>query len=186
MKRLWVTGYRAYELGIFKVNDPKIEVIKYAIKRELIQQIENGTKWIITGPQSGIEEWTIEIVNTLKSEYDIRIAMIAPYVNIEKNWRPERQNKFIGLQTMVDYYANVSAQEYQNPGQLKAYQKFMVTHTDGALLIYDTEFEGKTMYDYNVIMVRNQKNNYPTYLISFDDLQEYGFEYHELQKSDNY
>ena len=28
--RLWVTGYRSYELGTFGDKDPKIKVIKYA------------------------------------------------------------------------------------------------------------------------------------------------------------
>lgn len=186
MERLWVTGYRAYELGIFKANDPKIEVIKYAIKREISQQIENGIKWIITGPQSGIEQWTIDVVNTLKEDYNIQIAMLAPYLNIEKNWRAERQNQFIQMQTMVDYYASVSAHEYQSPSQLKAYQKFMLTHTEGALLIYDPEFEGKSAYDYDVITAWQQKNNYVLQTVSFDDLQEYGFEYAQIQKNDNY
>ncbi|WP_281510461.1 SLOG family protein, partial [Lactobacillus taiwanensis] len=30
MKRLWVTGYRSYELSIFSDKDPKLAVIKYA------------------------------------------------------------------------------------------------------------------------------------------------------------
>lgn len=84
MTRLWVTGYRAYELGVFKNDDLKVAVIKYALKRELINQFEQGVDWIITGPQLGIEQWTIEVVNELKADYAVQVAMMAPYLNVEK------------------------------------------------------------------------------------------------------
>lgn len=184
MGRLWITGYRAYELGVFKNNDPKIEVLKYALRTEIIQQIENGVEWIITGPQSGIEQWVIEVVNELKNEYDIHVAMIAPYLNIEKNWKPERQAQLAQLKISVDYYASVSAHEYQNPSQLKSYQTFMLTHTDSGLFIYDLEFEGKTMYDYRIVKEFQQKHPYSLQTISFDDLQEYALAYGEMQESD--
>lgn len=32
MKRAWITGYRSYELNIFKDNDPKVQVIKEVLK----------------------------------------------------------------------------------------------------------------------------------------------------------
>lgn len=31
-KRLWVTGYRAYELNVFGSNDPKLKVLKTSLK----------------------------------------------------------------------------------------------------------------------------------------------------------
>lgn len=183
MSRLWVTGYRAYELGIFKPDDPKVAVLKYALKMALINQLEQGVDWIITGPQLGVEQWTIEIINEIKGDYDVKVAMIAPYQNVEKNWKPERQVQLQQLKALVDYYASVSKHEYQNPSQLHAYQNFMLTHTDGALLIYDPEFEGKTMYDYKVIGLYQQQKSYPLQAISFDDLQEYAIEYSELSES---
>lgn len=30
MQRLWVTGYRSYELSVFGENDEKLKVIKYS------------------------------------------------------------------------------------------------------------------------------------------------------------
>ena len=33
--RLWITGYRSYELGIFNDNDPKVAVIKYCLENNL-------------------------------------------------------------------------------------------------------------------------------------------------------
>ncbi|WP_238375766.1 SLOG family protein, partial [Leuconostoc mesenteroides] len=40
--RLWVTGYRSYELGTFGDKDPKIKVIKYALHQTLKEQVDNG------------------------------------------------------------------------------------------------------------------------------------------------
>ena len=35
MTSLLVTGYKSFELGIFKDKDPKVTIIKKAIKRDL-------------------------------------------------------------------------------------------------------------------------------------------------------
>ena len=40
MQRLWVTGYRSYELNVFGDRDPKITVIKYALKNYFVSLIE--------------------------------------------------------------------------------------------------------------------------------------------------
>ena len=56
MKRVWVTGYRSYELNIFKDNDPKVQVIKEVLKNYLRAQLElnDDEFWVITGPQMEI------------------------------------------------------------------------------------------------------------------------------------
>lgn len=47
--RLWITGYRSYELGIFNDNDPKVAVIKYCLENNLNSLLEKGLEWVITG-----------------------------------------------------------------------------------------------------------------------------------------
>lgn len=47
--RLWVTGYRSYELGIFKTDDKKIEVIKYALRQLFERKLDEELEWIISG-----------------------------------------------------------------------------------------------------------------------------------------
>ena len=41
-KVIYVSGYRSFELGVFKENDPKIQVVKNVLKRELRQLAEEG------------------------------------------------------------------------------------------------------------------------------------------------
>ncbi len=69
MSRLWVSGYRSYELGIFQSKDPKVTIIKEAIKQFICQRIDDGVDWIITGPQLGVEQWTIEVTLELKKRF---------------------------------------------------------------------------------------------------------------------
>ena len=62
MQRLWVTGYRSYELNTFSDNDPKIAVVKYVLKRRFVDLIEEGQlDWIITGANLGVEQWAAEV-----------------------------------------------------------------------------------------------------------------------------
>lgn len=67
MSNLIISGYRSFELGVFKEDDPKIIVIKKCLKENLINLIENGVEWILVGGQSGVEQWSAEVVNELKS-----------------------------------------------------------------------------------------------------------------------
>ncbi len=42
MERLWLTGYRSYELSVFSDTEPKVEVIKYVLTKRLQDEIENN------------------------------------------------------------------------------------------------------------------------------------------------
>ena len=60
MKRLWVTGYRSYELSIFSDKDPKLTVIKYTLTNYFKSLLEEGKiDWIISGANLGIEQWAL-------------------------------------------------------------------------------------------------------------------------------
>lgn len=182
MLRLWVTGYRSYEMGTFGDKDPKIVVIKYALKRVLREQIDNGLEWIITGGQLGIEQWTVEVVIELKAEFpSLKVAIMLPFQAFGSQWQANSQAKLKELLAKSDFAESVSNAPYQGPHQLQSYQKFMLTHTDGALLVYDTTFEGKTVYDYRVIQKQQAIMPYPLTLIDMDRLQEYATEYEEIQ-----
>ncbi|HAX1172564.1 TPA: DUF1273 family protein, partial [Enterococcus faecium] len=46
-KVIYVSGYRSFELGVFKENDPKIQVVKNVLKKELHQLAEEGLEWVL-------------------------------------------------------------------------------------------------------------------------------------------
>lgn len=55
-------------------------------------------------------------------------------------------------------------------------------HTDGALMIYDTENPGKPKFDYNLIRDYQKTTDYPLELIDFYDLQDEAEEYQANQE----
>ena len=68
MKRLWVTGYRSYELGVFSDKDPKLTIIKYALSNYLKSLLEEGKiDWVISGANLGTEQWGLETAHAGKA-----------------------------------------------------------------------------------------------------------------------
>ncbi len=62
MHCIWISGYRNYELNVFNNNDPKIKVIKIAIKNYLQQKLEDRClDWVIAGPNLGVEHCSLKI-----------------------------------------------------------------------------------------------------------------------------
>ena len=81
MKRLWVTGYRSYELGVFSDKDPKLTVIKYALSNYLKSLLEEGKiDWVISGANLGVEQWALETAISLQNEYSVQTALMTPYL----------------------------------------------------------------------------------------------------------
>ena len=50
------------------------------------------------------------------------------------------------VQMRADYVNATSHQPYKEPSQLRNHTQFLLEHTDGALLLYDEEFPGKTSF----------------------------------------
>ena len=57
MTSLLVTGYKSFELGIFKDKDPKVTIIKKAIKRDFKRFLDDGVDWMIFTGNLGFEFW---------------------------------------------------------------------------------------------------------------------------------
>ncbi|WEV42797.1 DUF1273 domain-containing protein [Lactobacillus sp. ESL0684] len=187
MQRLWVTGYRNYELNTFGDKDPKIAVIKAVLKKQMVNLLECGQlDWVITGANLGIEQWSCEVALQLRKQYPLRVSIITPYEDFAKRWNESNQAKLLQLQQQVDFFASTSSQPYQNSVQLRNYQNFMLLHTDRALMIYDPEQEGKPKFDYSLIKKYQETKQYPLELIDFYDLQDAAEEYQAEQSENNF
>lgn len=189
MKRLWTTGYRAYELGVFDEKDPKVAVIKDVLQKQLRYQLDSTSEdfWLITGPQMGVERWSIESALTIKVDYpQLKIALMEPYADFAARWNENNQARLAAIKAQVDFAGRVSEKKYESPEQLRAYQNFMLHYTDGALLIYDPEHEGKTVWNWRAInRYREQNADYSMRMIDFGELQEAAEEYSErLRETD--
>ena len=73
MTSLLVTGYKSFELGVFKDNDPKVTIIKKAIKRDFKRFLDEGVDWIIFTGNLGFEFWALEVAKELQEDYSFSI-----------------------------------------------------------------------------------------------------------------
>lgn len=187
MQRLWVTGYRSYELNTFKDDDPKAEVIKSVIADNLRQRLDNTTEefWLITGPQLGVERWATQAALSLNADYpQLRTAIMMPFADFGSQWNETNQAALLKIRNEVSFSDNVSDKPYQGPQQLRAYQGFMLTHTDAMLMVYDTDHQGKPKWDYLAAVRYRQRHDYPLTMISMDDLQEAAEEWSERKREE--
>lgn len=174
MKNLYVSGYRSFELGIFQENEPKVTQIKKVLKNRLQNYLEEGLDWIIVSGNLGVEQWAVEVAVTLKNDYpELQIALIYPYAEFGSQWNEKNQIKKAQIEQMVDYCNQTSKVPYQSAQQLKNHTQFLLDHTDGALLIYDEEFPGKTKYFVEEIRKFKEKKAYSLAFITMDDLQNF-------------
>ncbi len=177
MRNLYISGYRTFELGIFKDDDPKIAVIKKCLKQEISLFIEDGIEWIITSAQFGTEQWAVEVVDELKKEYPtVKIAIILPFLEFGANWNEKNQSKLSSIKKLADYVEATSHKTYQDPSQLKNHQAFLLDHCEAALLVYDPEFEGKTKFVYQAIIKKQETKEFELRLIDVDQLQNSSIE----------
>lgn len=180
--RLWVTGYRSYELGIFNDGDVKAEVIRYCLEGNLNALLEKGLEWVITGGQSGTEQWALEVAEKLaQTNFALKTSLMYPYSEFGSRWKEEKRARLKELEKNCDFSACVSGVPYKSPQQLKDYQRFMLEHTEGCLLLYDCEYEGKPRYDYEEILKYQEDHDYFLQTIDMFDLQDAGEQYQEMQ-----
>ncbi len=172
VKRLLVTGYKAHELGIFQDSHAGIPIIKKALENQLRQFLEEDLEWIILSGQQGVETWTAELVIELKEEYPhLKYAVITPFLEQEKNWNEQKQEKYQRLLAMADYQTALTNKPYEAPWQFIEKNKFLIRNTDAMLLVYDEENEGSPKYIKTLAEKYGDKQEYPIFIIDAYDLQ---------------
>ncbi|WP_179395434.1 DUF1273 domain-containing protein [Lacticaseibacillus absianus] len=185
--RVWLTGYRAWELGAYGATDPKITVIKYALRNALRPLLEDGLAWVITGGELGVEQWAASLALDLRTDYPaLKVALMLPFAEFGHQWNEANQGQLATLITQVDYHGNTSSHPYERPQQLSDYTRFMAQHTDQALFVYDPEFEGKPRFAYQTAQAEAKRRPYPVQLLTMPDLEEAARAYGEAQAAQHW
>ncbi|WP_204122795.1 DUF1273 domain-containing protein [Lacticaseibacillus mingshuiensis] len=181
-KRLWVTGYRSWELNVYGPHDPKLAVLKYMLKSHLQTFLDDGGEWVITGGEMGIEQWGASVALALKPAWpSLKVAVMVPFADFGNRWNEDNQAALATLRQQVDFSASTSSGPYKQPAQLSGYTRFMVQHTDQALIVYDPEFEGKSKFAYEAAVAEGKRRDYPIDLVTMPDLEEDARNYGEQQ-----
>ncbi|MFH7819392.1 SLOG family protein [Neobacillus thermocopriae] len=172
IKVLAISGYKPFELGIFKNNDPAVYYIKAAFKKALQSKIDEGLEWILISGQLGAELWAAEVVLDLKVQYpDLKLAIITPFLEQEASWNDNNQEWYHTILAQADFVNSVTKKKYENPWQLRLKNQFMIEKSDGLLLLYDQDKEGTPKYIFELGLKYQENNEYPIDLITFYDLQ---------------
>ncbi|MER0124066.1 DUF1273 domain-containing protein [Streptococcus sp. ZJ93] len=170
MKSLLVVGYRHTDLGIFSEKDPRLAIIKEAIRQDFIRFLEEGVEWFIFTGNLGFEYWCLEVAKELKEEgYSCQLATLFLFENHGENWNEVNQIKLAQFKS-VDFIKMVYPR-YENPSQFRYYNQFLLDNTDGAYIFYDSENETNLKYLYHEML---KKEEYSKKTLTFERLNEVG------------
>ncbi|MEK4147583.1 DUF1273 domain-containing protein [Robertmurraya sp. FSL W8-0741] len=168
-----ISGYKPHELGLFSHNDPAVEYIKLAIKKQLLFHLDEGLEWIIISGQLGAELWGAEVVLDLQLEgyQDLKLAVVTPFLNQEENWKDENKERYESILMQADYVDSITKKPYENPWQFRLKNQFLVEKSDALILLYDFDKEGSPKFLYETARKYQENHSYQINLIDFYDLQ---------------
>ncbi|MFD3260788.1 DUF1273 domain-containing protein [Paenibacillus lentus] len=193
MKNLFVTGYRAHELGIYNNKHKGIPYIQQAMRNKLIPLLEEGLEWVITPGQYGVDLWACEVAISLKAQYpQLKCSIITAFSNPEEKWSDEKKIYYEELLRSIDYYAAVSKEPYLGKWQFIARDELLLRKTDGILLVYDEEMgEASPKFIKQQALRKQAEDGYSVLTISAEEIQsiadeeEFQFEEAQFQETEN-
>ncbi|WP_338048359.1 DUF1273 domain-containing protein [Paraliobacillus sediminis] len=172
IKRLTITGYKSFEINIFKIDDQKVVFIKKAIEKRLISLIEEGLEWVIVSGQMGVELWAAEVVMDLQDTYDVKLAIIPPFDNQESRWPEPYKEAYQQAIMQADFFELLYQSDYKGPHQFKAKNKWLLEKSQASLILVDEENPGSVKFFLEEAKKRNNQTDYAIYYITPFDLDD--------------
>ncbi|MEH7253760.1 MULTISPECIES: DUF1273 domain-containing protein [Bacillaceae] len=172
MKVAAISGYKPFEIGVFKNDHPSVFFIKEAFKKALVPLLEDGLEWVLISGQLGAELWAAEVVFELKLEFpEIKLAVITPFLEQEATWSENNTEWYKSILAQADFVDSVTKKGYEKPWQFRLKNQFFIDKSDALILFYDQEKEGSPRYIYEMAVQYQNNHSYPIQLITFYDLQ---------------
>lgn len=171
-KNVTITGYKPFELGIFKKDHASVEFIKKAIFKELVPLIEEGLEWVIISGQLGVELWAAEVVFDIQMFYpELKLAILTPFFSQEESWSETNKEWYESILAQADFVGSITHKPYESPKQFFLKNQVLLHKSDLAIIMYDPEKEGSPRYFYEAAKRYSEKNHYEIREITFYDLQ---------------
>ncbi len=172
VKVLAISGYKSFELGIFKKDHPSAYYIKAALKKALVPLAEEGLEWVLISGQLGVELWAAEVVFDLQLEFpELKLAVITPFLDQEVSWNEYNKEWYASILAQADFVDSVTKKGYEKPWQFRLKNQFFIEKSDGLLLLYDQEKEGSPKYLYDMALQYQKNHDYQLFCLTFYDLQ---------------
>lgn len=172
VKVLTISGYKSFELGIFKNDDQAVHYIKKAIEKSLVSLVEEGLEWVIISGQMGVELWAAEVVFDLQMQYsELKLAILTPFLNQESKWNEANQEYYEFILSQADFVDSITKRAYESPMQFRQKNEFLVNKSEGLLLVYDEEKQGSPKFLLKTARKKEESSSYFIGIINFSDLQ---------------
>lgn len=155
-----ITGYKPHEVGIFNDKHPGLIYIKKALRKNLIQLIENcSLEWVLVSGQLGVELWAAEVTLELQEDYpDLKLAIITPFLEQEKTWKDHNREYYQFILSQADFVDSVTKRTYENPSQYRLKNQFFMEKSNGLVIFYDEERGGTPKYMLDLAVSRQMKD----------------------------
>lgn len=172
VKVVAVSGYKPFELGVFQQNNPAVGFIKMALRKELVQFLEEGLEWVIISGQLGTELWAAEVVLDLQNEHpSLQLGVITPFLKQEENWNEQNTELYESILAQADFVDSISKKPYEGSWQFRLKNQFFVEKSDALLLFYDEEKEGGPRFIFEAAKRYKENHPYDIRNIGFYDIQ---------------
>lgn len=171
--RVFITGYRHYELGIFKDSQPEVTVLRDFLRQRIINLVEAGAEWFIIQGYTGIEMYAANEIIDLKADYDIKLGVLKPFHKFDDRYNESDKINLNNILEHADFHQFIFEREYGDPSMFKAINQFVTAHSDYGLLVYDSESETNLKYIYRVMLELSEKSLYNIERIQFDDINDF-------------
>lgn len=136
--RILISGYRPYELGIFKSDQDEVKALKTFIRSKLLEYIDEGAEWFIIQGNTGIELYAAEEILELKKDnYDVKLGVLMPFHQYDERFNESDQAVLQSVLSNADFKDYIYKKPYSNPGMFKHINRFLISNTDGAIIVYD-------------------------------------------------
>lgn len=172
--RILISGYRPYELGIFKSDQDEVKALKTFIRSKLLEYIDEGAEWFIIQGNTGIELYAAEEILELKKDnYDVKLGVLMPFHQYDERFNESDQAVLQSVLSNADFKDYIYKKPYSNPGMFKHINRFLISNTDGAIIVYDEAADSKVRFLYNQILEFLGENPYNIERIQFDEINSY-------------
>lgn len=171
--RVFITGYRHYELGIFKDSQPEVKVLRDFLRSSIIRLIEEGAEWFIIQGYTGIEMYAANEIIDLKADYDIKLGVLKPFHEFDDRYSESHKIELNNILAHADFHKFIFDRPYKDPSMFRAINAFITEHTDYGYIVYDSETETNLKYIFSLMLELNEKNQYNIERIQFDDINTF-------------
>lgn len=168
-----VTGYKPFELGIFKQDHEGVGYIKKAIHKKLVPLIEEGLEWVIISGQLGVELWAAEVVFDLQLEYpQLQLGILTPFLEQEEKWNEQNKELYEFICSQADFMDSITKRKYESPEQFRMKNQFFIQKSDALLVMFDEEHGGSPKFMYETAKKYAERYPYDIWTITSYDLQD--------------